>query len=124
MHLPFCTRPCLSVVLTSTICCLFFNLKNAAFICLPLSLSPLPQLSILVRTVLAAKKCLFAAGPGAYMVAYACATGGRALRVLNGGGQGGSLLDLTALRPEDLGGTCGVYRRSAVKVTDACYRTI
>lgn len=58
-----------------------------------------------MRTILGAKKCLFAAGPGAYMVAYVRATSGKPLRVLNGGGQGGSLLDIAALRPADLGGT-------------------
>lgn len=39
------------------------------------------------------------------MVAYVRATSGKPLRVLNGGGQGGSLLDIAALRPADLGGT-------------------
>lgn len=38
-------------------------------------------------------------------MAYVCATGGKKMRVLNGGGYGGSLLELSALRPEDLGGT-------------------
>lgn len=60
---------------------------------------------MLLRTVIGAKKCLFAAGPGAHVVAYVCATGGKKLRVLNGGGYGGSLLELSAIRPEDLGGT-------------------
>lgn len=46
------------------------------------------------------------------MVAYVGATGGRTLQVLNGGGQGGSLLDLAGLRPEDLGGTNGTARNS------------
>lgn len=64
------------------------------------------QLLVFLRTVLGAKKCLFAAGPGAHVVAYVCATGGKALRVLNGGGDGGSLLELSSLRPEDLGSTC------------------
>lgn len=65
----------------------------------------LRKLAILLRTAIGANKCLFAAGPGAYMVSYVCATGGRPLRVLNGGGDGGSLLDLGAVRPEDLGGS-------------------
>lgn len=65
----------------------------------------LRKLAILLRTAIGANKCIFAAGPGAYMVAYVCATGGRPLRVLNGGGDGGSLLDLGAVRPEDLGGS-------------------
>lgn len=65
----------------------------------------LRKLAILIRTAIAAKKCLFVAGPGAYMVAYVCTTGGRPLKVLNGGGDGGSLLDLAAVRPEDLGGS-------------------
>ena len=63
------------------------------------------QLVVLLRTVIGAKKCLFAAGPGAHVVAYVCATGGKTLKVLNGGGDGGSLLELSALRPEDLGGS-------------------
>lgn len=37
-------------------------------------------------------------------MAFVCATGGKRLRVLNGGGYGGSLLELSTLRPEDLGG--------------------
>lgn len=69
------------------------------------------QLMVFLRTVIGAKKCLFAAGPGAHIVAYVCATGGKTLRVLNGGGDGGSLLELSALRPEDLGGT-GKPRRA------------
>ena len=60
---------------------------------------------MLLRTVIGAQKCLFAAGPGAHIVTYVCATGGKNLRVLNGGGHGGCLLELSTLRPEDLGGT-------------------
>lgn len=63
------------------------------------------QLVVLLRTIIGARKCLYAAGPGAHMVAYVCATGGKNLKVLNGGGYGGSLLELSTLRPEDLGGT-------------------
>lgn len=59
---------------------------------------------MLLRTIIGAKKSLFAAGPGAHIVAFVCATGGKNLRVLNGGGYGGSLLELSTLRPEDLGG--------------------
>lgn len=65
----------------------------------------LRQLVLFLRTVIEAKKCLFAAGPGAHIVSYVCATGGKPLRVLNGGGNGGSLLELSSLRPEDLGGS-------------------
>ncbi|CAM9333898.1 unnamed protein product, partial [Hapterophycus canaliculatus] len=61
------------------------------------------KLVVFLRTVIGARKCLFASGPGAHVVAYICATGGKALRVLNGGGDGGSLLDLSSLRPEHLG---------------------
>ncbi len=82
------------------------------------------QLVVFLRTVIGAKKCLFAAGPGAHIVAYVCATGGKTLRVLNGGGDGGSLLELSALRPEDLGGTGKPRRGGEVrKVHDIYLRT-
>ncbi|CAN0201301.1 unnamed protein product, partial [Ectocarpus sp. 8 AP-2014] len=55
---------------------------------------------------------------GAHIVSYVCATGGKPLRVLNGGGNGGSLLELSSLRPEDLGGSgkpmCGGEAREVV----------
>ena len=60
---------------------------------------------IFIRTIIGANKSLFAAGPGAHIVAYICATGGKTLRVLNGGEDGGSLHDLSSRRPEDFGGS-------------------
>ncbi|CAM9895074.1 unnamed protein product, partial [Choristocarpus tenellus] len=44
---------------------------------------------------------MFAAGSGAYVVAYVCATDGRRMRVLNGNGEGGSVLELPTMHPRD-----------------------
>lgn len=69
------------------------------------------KLLIFLRAVLRADKCLIAAGPGAFIVAYVLATGGKPLKVLNGSGEGGSLLELSSRRPEDLGGSSTLRRR-------------
>lgn len=63
----------------------------------------------LVRNILGAKKCLFAAGPGAYMAAYVCATGGKLLHVLNDEEQKGAPLDITALCLTNIDDTTGTH---------------
>lgn len=50
------------------------------------------KLTLLVKMCMMTGKCLFAAGLGASLLAYVCATGGELLRVLNNNGKG-SLLD-------------------------------
>ncbi|CAM9212938.1 unnamed protein product, partial [Discosporangium mesarthrocarpum] len=60
---------------------------------MPWRKDPHRSLVLVVRTALCADKCLFAAGAGASVVAYVCATGGRRLKVLNGNGEGGALHD-------------------------------
>jgi hypothetical protein len=50
------------------------------------------KLALLVKMCMMTGKCLFAAGLGASLLAYVCATGGELLRVLNNNGKG-SLLD-------------------------------